>query len=199
VVQLIELSGQSAALFRQRQQPRAARVGGMREVLLLGGEGVRVAFRSPGQLCLPLLQARELGLRSVQALLSLGDPVAGRLRFRLLPRQRVIPGAVQRGEHAGQRHVLQPLDTLLLARVLFPGRIQVRRRGLLACAQQGVQLPAQVMFAGRPRRRGQPLLDLVRLRHRRSTTRMQGGHFAAWEQPRIFSEEVRAGLRPLRE
>jgi pimeloyl-ACP methyl ester carboxylesterase len=26
----------------------------------------------------------------------------------------------------------------------------------------------------------------------------QGGHFAAWEQPQIFSEEVRAGLRPLR-
>ena len=27
----------------------------------------------------------------------------------------------------------------------------------------------------------------------------QGGHFAAWEQPQIFSEEVRAGLRPLRQ
>jgi pimeloyl-ACP methyl ester carboxylesterase len=26
-----------------------------------------------------------------------------------------------------------------------------------------------------------------------------GGHFAAWEQPQIFSEEVRAGLRPLRQ
>ena len=26
----------------------------------------------------------------------------------------------------------------------------------------------------------------------------QGGHFAAWEQPQIFAEEVRAGLRPLR-
>ncbi|GLZ06323.1 hypothetical protein Acsp03_37890 [Actinomadura sp. NBRC 104412] len=26
----------------------------------------------------------------------------------------------------------------------------------------------------------------------------KGGHFAAWEQPRLFSEEVRAGLRPLR-
>jgi pimeloyl-ACP methyl ester carboxylesterase len=26
----------------------------------------------------------------------------------------------------------------------------------------------------------------------------RGGHFAAWEQPLIFSEEVRAGLRPLR-
>jgi pimeloyl-ACP methyl ester carboxylesterase len=26
----------------------------------------------------------------------------------------------------------------------------------------------------------------------------QGGHFAAWEQPTIFSEEVRAGFRPLR-
>jgi pimeloyl-ACP methyl ester carboxylesterase len=25
-----------------------------------------------------------------------------------------------------------------------------------------------------------------------------GGHFAAWEQPQIFSEEARAGLRPLR-
>jgi hypothetical protein len=26
----------------------------------------------------------------------------------------------------------------------------------------------------------------------------QGGHFAAWEQPQLFSEEVRAGFRPLR-
>jgi pimeloyl-ACP methyl ester carboxylesterase len=26
----------------------------------------------------------------------------------------------------------------------------------------------------------------------------KGGHFAAWEQPQIFSEEVRAGFRPLR-
>ena len=27
----------------------------------------------------------------------------------------------------------------------------------------------------------------------------KGGHFAAWEQPRLFSEEVRTGFRPLRE
>jgi pimeloyl-ACP methyl ester carboxylesterase len=26
----------------------------------------------------------------------------------------------------------------------------------------------------------------------------KGGHFAAWEEPQLFSEEVRAGLRPLR-
>ena len=26
----------------------------------------------------------------------------------------------------------------------------------------------------------------------------RGGHFAAWEQPRVFSEELRAGFRPLR-
>jgi hypothetical protein len=26
----------------------------------------------------------------------------------------------------------------------------------------------------------------------------RGGHFAAWEQPRLFSDEVRAGFRPLR-
>jgi hypothetical protein len=26
----------------------------------------------------------------------------------------------------------------------------------------------------------------------------KGGHFAAWEQPMLYSEEVRAGLRPLR-
>jgi pimeloyl-ACP methyl ester carboxylesterase len=26
----------------------------------------------------------------------------------------------------------------------------------------------------------------------------RGGHFAAWEEPRLFSEEVRAGFRPLR-
>ena len=25
-----------------------------------------------------------------------------------------------------------------------------------------------------------------------------GGHFAAWEQPQLFSEEVRAGFRSLR-
>ncbi|HEX2472326.1 MAG TPA: epoxide hydrolase, partial [Nitrososphaera sp.] len=27
----------------------------------------------------------------------------------------------------------------------------------------------------------------------------KGGHFAAWEQPQLYSEEVRAGLRPLRQ
>ena len=27
----------------------------------------------------------------------------------------------------------------------------------------------------------------------------KGGHFAAWEQPQLFSEEVRAGFRPLRD
>ena len=26
----------------------------------------------------------------------------------------------------------------------------------------------------------------------------KGGHFAAWEQAQVFSEEVRAGFRPLR-
>jgi hypothetical protein len=26
----------------------------------------------------------------------------------------------------------------------------------------------------------------------------KGGHFAAWEQPQLFSEELRTGLRPLR-
>jgi hypothetical protein len=26
----------------------------------------------------------------------------------------------------------------------------------------------------------------------------RGGHFAAWEQPQLLSEEVRAGFRPLR-
>jgi pimeloyl-ACP methyl ester carboxylesterase len=26
----------------------------------------------------------------------------------------------------------------------------------------------------------------------------KGGHFAAWEQPQLFSEGVRAGFRPLR-
>jgi pimeloyl-ACP methyl ester carboxylesterase len=26
----------------------------------------------------------------------------------------------------------------------------------------------------------------------------RGGHFAAWEQPQLFSEDLRAGFRPLR-
>ena len=26
----------------------------------------------------------------------------------------------------------------------------------------------------------------------------KGGHFAAWEQPQLFSEELRAAFRPLR-
>jgi pimeloyl-ACP methyl ester carboxylesterase len=26
----------------------------------------------------------------------------------------------------------------------------------------------------------------------------KGGHFAAWEQPQLFSEEIRAAFRPLR-
>jgi pimeloyl-ACP methyl ester carboxylesterase len=27
----------------------------------------------------------------------------------------------------------------------------------------------------------------------------KGGHFAAWEQPKLLSEEIRAGFRPLRQ
>jgi pimeloyl-ACP methyl ester carboxylesterase len=27
----------------------------------------------------------------------------------------------------------------------------------------------------------------------------KGGHFAAWEQPQLYSEEIRAGLRSLRQ
>lgn len=26
----------------------------------------------------------------------------------------------------------------------------------------------------------------------------EGGHYAAWEQPQLFSQEIRAGFRPLR-
>ena len=26
----------------------------------------------------------------------------------------------------------------------------------------------------------------------------KGGHFAAWEQPKLFTEELRAGFRPIR-
>jgi pimeloyl-ACP methyl ester carboxylesterase len=26
----------------------------------------------------------------------------------------------------------------------------------------------------------------------------KGGHFAAWEQPQLFTEEIRAAFRPLR-
>jgi len=26
----------------------------------------------------------------------------------------------------------------------------------------------------------------------------KGGHFAAWEQPQLFSEEIRVSFRPLR-
>ena len=26
----------------------------------------------------------------------------------------------------------------------------------------------------------------------------KGGHFAAWEEPQLFSKEIRAGFRPLR-
>ena len=57
--------------------------------------------------------------------------------------------------------MLQPLDVLLLARILLLGCIQVRRRGPLACTQLGVLLPAQVILAGRLGCRGQPLLDLA--------------------------------------
>ena len=28
--------------------------------------------------------------------------------------------------------------------------------------------------------------------------RVKGGHFAAWEQPKMLSEEIRTGLRSLR-
>ena len=37
----------------------------------------------------------------------------------------------------------------------------------------------------------------VRSKHE-NTLPDKGGHFAAWEQPQVFSEEVRAAFRPLR-
>jgi len=106
----------------------------LRAVLLLRRQRVAVRLRAPGQLREPVLQARDLDLRSVKPLLSLRDLVAGCLRRRLLPRKRVITGAVQRGEHAGQRQVLKPLDVFLIAGVLRPGGMQVCHRGLLAGA-----------------------------------------------------------------
>ena len=39
-----------------------------------------------------------------------------------------------------------------------------------------------------------PEAELIELCRRINAT----GHFAAWEQPQLFSEEVRAGLRSLR-
>jgi hypothetical protein len=45
--------------------------------------------------------------------------------------------------------MVQPLDVLLFARVLLPGGIQVRRRGLLAYVLLAVLLLAQVVLASR--------------------------------------------------
>jgi hypothetical protein len=43
------------------------------------------------------------------------------------------------------------------------------------------------------------LVDRVRLAQVRGENKLdKGGHFAAWEQPKLFAEEVRAGFRPLR-
>jgi pimeloyl-ACP methyl ester carboxylesterase len=40
---------------------------------------------------------------------------------------------------------------------------------------------------------------IVRFPQRASTSRVaKGGHFAPWEQPTIFAEEVRTGFRSLR-
>lgn len=51
-----------------------------------------------------------------------------------------------------------------------------------------------------------PEAELTELRERINATKwpdretvkdQKGGHFAAWEQPKLFAEEVRAGFRPL--
>jgi hypothetical protein len=57
--------------------------------------------------------------------------------------------------------VLKPLDIFLLARVLLPGFVQLRRRGLPARAELDVLPPAEVILAGRLGGGGQPLLDRV--------------------------------------
>ena len=47
-----------------------------------------------------------------------------------------------------------------------------------------------------------PEAELTKLRRRIKLIHYnkldKGGHFAAWEQPKLFVEEVRAGLRSLR-
>jgi pimeloyl-ACP methyl ester carboxylesterase len=44
---------------------------------------------------------------------------------------------------------------------------------------------------GRPARRGYPKLIYY-------NKLAKGGHFTAWEQPKLFTEELRAGFRSLR-
>ena len=65
---------------------------------------------------------------------------------------------------------------------------------LEACQPMGIEASLQVLSAesieqDQDKRR----LELI---HYNKLDK--GGHFAAWEQPQLFSEEVRAGFRPLR-
>jgi hypothetical protein len=83
----------------------------VRQVLLLGGQGVRVSLGRPGQLSRPVLQSPEFSSRGVQALLSLRDVL---LLARIL-----LPGCIQ----VGRRGPLacHHLGVLLLAQVALPG------------------------------------------------------------------------------
>ena len=65
---------------------------------------------------------------------------------------------------------------------------------LEACQPMGIEASLQVLSAesieqDQDKRR----LELI---HYNKLDK--GGHFAAWEQPQLFSEEVRAGFRSLR-
>jgi hypothetical protein len=83
-------------------------------------------------------------------------------------------------------------------------------RHLGACMGGNSQDPAAALFLKVQRSRHRRVLALLPRQARRSWAERaypklihynkldQGGHFAAWEQPKLFAEEVRAGLRSLR-
>ena len=108
-------------------------------------------------------------------------------------------GTGQRGEQAADKTAIRPFQVNVPEAELVDLRKRINatrwpERETVADTSQGVQLATIQKLAAAPRswvEKAYPkLIHFNRL--------PKGGHFAAWEQPQLFVEEVRVGFRPLR-
>ena len=112
------------------------------------------------------------------------------------------------GQPAGNLTRDHILDNITLYWLTGTGASAARSywEGGQAAAHPAGQAPAQVMlpagvttFPGEifraPRSWAEKLYPHLIYFHEAG----QGGHFAAWEEPQLFSEEIRAAFRPLRQ
>ena len=115
--------------------------------------------------------------------------------YRLIAR---VFARADRGPHA-RRHPRQHHAHLVDEHGGFFGPSLLGEQGSRSSASRGVTVPVAVsVFPDElyPLPRSWAERAYPKLIHYNKVDK--GGHFAAWEQPKLFSEEVRAGFRSLR-